>query len=167
MDDEQHQHLRAMRQAYQRRLYKLEEQAAELGSYTPPHVSVEIDAVRNEIDRLDALLSLAPAPDQPRHVAPHAAASGAIRPGDIAPARSDRSRYQIRAKGDVAVEGSTIDKRSGGVFVQSARVRGNIQGRGAQHQDRPARDEPGEHGSDQTDIASAADNIEESEKGRQ
>jgi hypothetical protein len=163
MDDEQHTHLQAVRQAYQRRLYKLEEQAATFGFHTPPHVSTEIDTVRGEIARLDALLGLTPSSNLPEQDSPHEERANA----DMRRALLRRSKYEIRAKGDVAIEGSTIDKRTGGVFVENARIRGNIQGQGAPRQEKPARTEPDGPDSDRTEAAAARDDTANPEEGRQ
>lgn len=41
---------------------------------------------------------------------------------------NQQSEYNIRAEGDVAAGGSTIDKRTGSLFVENAQIKGNIQG---------------------------------------
>jgi predicted ATPase len=60
MDNEQRNHLEALLQAHIRRLRKLEEQRATLGSHTPPHIRTELDDIRAEIARITIQLGTAP-----------------------------------------------------------------------------------------------------------
>jgi predicted ATPase/Tfp pilus assembly protein PilF len=56
IDDEQRKHLGVIRRAYQQRSHKLEHQAAIQGTSTPPHVLIEIETLRQEIERIEAEL---------------------------------------------------------------------------------------------------------------
>lgn len=49
--------LKALLVANTRRLYGLELRAAQLGVHAPPHVTIEIEDLRNEIARLEQLLA--------------------------------------------------------------------------------------------------------------
>jgi hypothetical protein len=57
MDTDERQHLKNLRKTTQRRLHKLEEQAAEFGVNTPPEIKIEIEDLRGEIDRLNAQIT--------------------------------------------------------------------------------------------------------------
>jgi hypothetical protein len=56
MEDEQRQHAQEMLRITQRRLHKLEQQAALKGTDTPPHILIELEDVRAEVTRLQAEL---------------------------------------------------------------------------------------------------------------
>lgn len=57
MDDDQRGHLEALRQAHQRRLRILEQQAALAGANTRPEILLEIDDIRTAIGELDTKLA--------------------------------------------------------------------------------------------------------------
>jgi hypothetical protein len=62
MDDEERQHLEGLRRIYQKRLWKLEEQAALHGASTPPAVQIELDELQKKIVDMDTHLGLGKAP---------------------------------------------------------------------------------------------------------
>jgi hypothetical protein len=58
MDDEEYQHLQALRRNYQQRLWKLEEQAALQGTATPPAIQIELDQLQNKMVDITARLGM-------------------------------------------------------------------------------------------------------------
>jgi predicted ATPase len=67
MDDEQRRHAEELLRISQRRLHKLEVQAARKGSDTPPHILTEIEDVRAEVARLEAELGASTYPPSSRY----------------------------------------------------------------------------------------------------
>jgi tetratricopeptide (TPR) repeat protein len=67
------QHAKALLQTKQRRLWKLEEQAARHGPDCPPHITLEIEDLRREIAELEASVKAAapPLPPQPYFAHPY------------------------------------------------------------------------------------------------
>lgn len=55
--DEERQGIESLLKAQRRRLHKLQEQVATMGSYTPPHILTEIEDLQTEITRSETLLS--------------------------------------------------------------------------------------------------------------
>jgi len=60
MDDDQRRHLTKVLQENRRRLFALEEQAAQFGLQTPSHIRTEIDDIHREITRLQTQLGKLP-----------------------------------------------------------------------------------------------------------
>jgi hypothetical protein len=56
MNADQRRHLERMREIHHQRLMVLEEQAAQLGNYVPPHVPVEIKQLQDKVREIDAQL---------------------------------------------------------------------------------------------------------------
>jgi hypothetical protein len=56
------QHAKDLLQTKQRRLWKLEEQAVHYGPDCPPHIALEIEDLRREIDGLEASVKAAAPP---------------------------------------------------------------------------------------------------------
>jgi hypothetical protein len=58
MDNEEHQHLEGLRRIYQKRLWKLEQQAAFQGTSTPPEVQIELDELQKKMVDMTTRLGL-------------------------------------------------------------------------------------------------------------
>jgi hypothetical protein len=72
MDNQERKHLEELRQAHQKRLQVLEQQAAHFGLSAPPHVLIEIEDIKQTIASIDAQLAVAKPP------LPHASESETI-----------------------------------------------------------------------------------------